>query len=132
MNKDKLMQAVMRLRDLDFKQSVELWGSKEISVEIAIINGIKLDDITSKHVLMWVTYTLLSDGFTRIIVIFIGISCRRRMLMHSFVGGGGAGALLLTLFRDNIEFNRGLFIVGSSNLTTSVAVKLYSEYVKSA
>ncbi|CAF3987803.1 unnamed protein product, partial [Rotaria sordida] len=46
MNKDKLMQAVMRLRDLDFKQSVILWGSKEISAEIAIINGIKIDDIT--------------------------------------------------------------------------------------
>ncbi|CAF3989538.1 unnamed protein product, partial [Rotaria sp. Silwood1] len=46
MNKDKLMQAVMRLRDLDYKQSVVLWGSKEISAEIAMINGIKLDEIS--------------------------------------------------------------------------------------
>ncbi|CAF1400387.1 unnamed protein product [Rotaria sordida] len=51
MSKDKLMQAVMRLRDLDFKQSIVFWSSKEISAEIAIINDIKLCDITSKHVL---------------------------------------------------------------------------------
>lgn len=59
MNKDKLMQAVMRLRDLDFKQSVVLWGSKEISAEIAIINGINLSSIISKHVLTWVTYNTI-------------------------------------------------------------------------
>ncbi|CAF1297009.1 unnamed protein product [Rotaria sp. Silwood1] len=51
MSKDKLMQAVMHLRDLDFKQSIVFWSSKEISAEIAIINDIKLNDITSKHVL---------------------------------------------------------------------------------
>ncbi|CAF4664694.1 unnamed protein product [Rotaria sp. Silwood2] len=59
MNKDKLMQAVMRLRDLDSKQLVVLWGSKEVSAEIAMINGIKLNDITSKHVLTWVTYNTI-------------------------------------------------------------------------
>ncbi|CAF1307775.1 unnamed protein product, partial [Rotaria sp. Silwood1] len=59
MNKDKLMQAVMRIRDLDFKQSIVIWGLKEMSAEIAIINGIKLDEITSKHVLTWVTYNTI-------------------------------------------------------------------------
>ncbi|CAF1555422.1 unnamed protein product, partial [Rotaria sordida] len=59
MSKDKLMQTVMRLRDLNFKQSMVFWGSKEISAEIAIINDIKLDDITSKHVLAWVTYNTI-------------------------------------------------------------------------
>lgn len=59
MTKDKLMQAVMRLRDLDFKQSIVFWGLKEISAEIAIINGTKLDDITSKHVLTWITYNTI-------------------------------------------------------------------------
>ncbi|CAF4497659.1 unnamed protein product [Rotaria sp. Silwood2] len=62
MNKDKLMQAVMRLRDLDFKQSIVLWGSKEISAEIAIINGINIDDITSKHVITWVTYNTIQKN----------------------------------------------------------------------
>ncbi|CAF4857346.1 unnamed protein product, partial [Rotaria sp. Silwood2] len=59
MNKDKLMQAVMRLRDLDYKQSVVLWGFKEISAEIAMINGIRLDEISSKHVITWVTYNTI-------------------------------------------------------------------------
>ncbi|CAF1395285.1 unnamed protein product [Adineta steineri] len=59
MNKDKLMQAVMRLRDLDFNQSVVLWGTGEISAEVAIINGIRLHNIASKHVLTWVTYNTI-------------------------------------------------------------------------
>ncbi|CAF2090386.1 unnamed protein product [Rotaria magnacalcarata] len=62
MNKDKLMQAVMRLRDLDFKQSIVLWGSKEISAEIAIINEINIDEIISKHVLTWVTYNTIQKN----------------------------------------------------------------------
>ncbi|CAF4655911.1 unnamed protein product [Rotaria sp. Silwood2] len=62
MKKDKLMQAVMRLRDLDFKQSIVLWGSKEISAELAMINGIQLNDITSKHVLTWVTYNTIKKN----------------------------------------------------------------------
>lgn len=59
MNKDKLMQAVMRLRDLDYKQSIILWGSIEISAEITIVNGIEIDQITNKHVLAWVTYNTI-------------------------------------------------------------------------
>ncbi len=41
----------MRLRDLDIKQSIVLWGSKDISAEIARINRVKVDDIISKHVM---------------------------------------------------------------------------------
>ena len=59
MNKDKLLQAVMRLRDLEFKQSIVLWGTNEISAEISTINGIERDQITSKHVLAWVTYNTI-------------------------------------------------------------------------
>ncbi|CAM4943621.1 unnamed protein product [Rotaria socialis] len=59
MSKDKLMQAVMRLRDLDFEQSIVLWGSKEISAAIAMVNDVHIDDITSKHVLIWVTYNTI-------------------------------------------------------------------------
>ncbi|OCB06993.1 DUF3638 family protein [Tetrahymena thermophila SB210] len=55
MNKDKLMQAAMRLRDLDFKQSVVVWGSEEISSRIAKLNNINLDKIKTKHVIIWVT-----------------------------------------------------------------------------
>ncbi|CAF1375327.1 unnamed protein product [Adineta ricciae] len=62
MSKDKLMQAVMRLRDLDYKQSIVLWGSKEISADIAMVNGIKPDDINSKHVLTWVTYNTIQTN----------------------------------------------------------------------
>ena len=59
MNKDKLMQAVMRLRDLDSNQAVELWGTIEISAEIAIMIGIEQENIKSKHVLIWVTYNTI-------------------------------------------------------------------------
>ncbi|CAF1198957.1 unnamed protein product [Rotaria sordida] len=62
MNKDKLMQGVMRLRDLDFKQSIVLWGSKETTADIATINDIKADSITSKHVLIWVTYNTIQKN----------------------------------------------------------------------
>ncbi|CAF2921607.1 unnamed protein product [Rotaria sp. Silwood2] len=62
MNKDKLMQAVMRLRELDFKQSIVLWGTKEISAEIANINGMTIDNITNKHVLIWVTYNTIQKN----------------------------------------------------------------------
>ncbi|CAF2238525.1 unnamed protein product [Rotaria magnacalcarata] len=61
-NKDKLMQAIMRLRDLDSKQSIVIWGSKEISADIAMINGIKQSDITSRHVLTWVTYNTIQKN----------------------------------------------------------------------
>ncbi|CAF3995284.1 unnamed protein product [Rotaria sordida] len=56
------MQGVMRLRDLDFKQSIVLWGSKETTADIATINDIKADAITSKHVLTWVTYNTIQKN----------------------------------------------------------------------
>ncbi|OCB06981.1 DUF3638 family protein [Tetrahymena thermophila SB210] len=59
MNKDKFMQAAMRLRDLDFKQSVVVWGSEEISSRIAKLNNINLDEIKTKHVIIWVTYNTI-------------------------------------------------------------------------
>ncbi|KAL4512507.1 hypothetical protein ABPG72_020344 [Tetrahymena utriculariae] len=55
MNKDKFMQAAMRLRDLDFKQSVVVWGSEEISSSIAKLNNINVEDVKTKHVIIWVT-----------------------------------------------------------------------------
>jgi hypothetical protein len=62
MNKDKLMQAVMRLRDLDFKQSIVLWGSEAISAEIAKVNSINSNNITSKHILSWVTFNTIQKN----------------------------------------------------------------------
>ncbi len=59
MNKDKIMQAAMRFRQLDNKQSICFWGSEEISHEIARITGSQITAITSKEVLLWITYNTI-------------------------------------------------------------------------
>ncbi|KAH3760540.1 DUF3638 family protein [Pelomyxa schiedti] len=56
MSKDKLMQTVMRLRQLDSKQSVTTWGTPEVANEIATLNCLGDESqINSEHVLRWVT-----------------------------------------------------------------------------
>lgn len=60
MNKDKYMQAVMRLRQLNDKQSIITWGHHSLSQKIAEMNG--LNDITLlnlTHVLNWVTHNTI-------------------------------------------------------------------------
>ena len=62
-SKDKFMQAVMRLRQLDFKQSVEIWGNRDISNEIANVNDLKnLNELNSSHVIVWVTYNTIEKN----------------------------------------------------------------------
>lgn len=55
MQKDKLMQAGMRLRQLDTGQSLSLWGSRELSQKLAVLCGKEIAEITSADVLNWVT-----------------------------------------------------------------------------
>ena len=62
----------MRLRQLDFKQSIEIWGNVDISNEIANVNGLKnLDDLNSNHVLVWVTYNTIEKNLKELYPVFI-------------------------------------------------------------
>lgn len=60
MNKDKLMQAIMRLRQLEYKQSVCFWGPAEVSAQIVSFTNVhELNNITSNEVLAWVAYNTI-------------------------------------------------------------------------
>lgn len=63
MNKDKFMQAAMRLRQLDYQQSVFIWGSQQTSYDILSVNGLAdVDQIRSRHVLIWLTYNTIQKN----------------------------------------------------------------------
>lgn len=53
MQKDKLMQAAMRLRQLAQRQSISLWGTQEVTLAIAENNKIDPKIIDSKEVIKW-------------------------------------------------------------------------------
>jgi hypothetical protein len=55
MNKDKYMQAVMRLRQLNDAQSIVTWGQEGITTEIGKKLNIAIDKINSRSVLTWIT-----------------------------------------------------------------------------
>lgn len=59
MNKDKLMQAMMRLRQLNDKQSVCFRGPKEVTMQIMQVTKESAENITSEHVLAWVIYNTI-------------------------------------------------------------------------
>lgn len=60
MNKDKFMQAVMRLRQLEVKQSISLWGpEEEVSGHIKRVTGVEISNIRSQDVLMWLVYNTI-------------------------------------------------------------------------
>ena len=53
----------MRLRDLEYQQSVSFWGNDEITLKIKEINQIKKNDkviLDSKHVLNWLVYNTIN------------------------------------------------------------------------
>ncbi|CAH0380841.1 unnamed protein product [Bemisia tabaci] len=55
MQKDKLMQAAMRLRHLAVKQSVSLWGTEATTLAIARNSSVEKAKINSYEVIKWVT-----------------------------------------------------------------------------
>ena len=60
MNKDKLMQACMRMRQLNSMQSVSIFGTREMSLTIAsLLNIDDISKITTFHVINWVTYNTI-------------------------------------------------------------------------
>ena len=60
MNKDKLMQATMRLRQLNSKQSICIFGTRETSLTIANLHKIdNIDKLLTSHVINWVTYNTI-------------------------------------------------------------------------
>ena len=71
LTKDKYMQAVMRLRQLDFKQSIVTWGLDNISSEIAEVNRVAVEDLSSKHVLIWITYNTIIKNEKDLYPVFI-------------------------------------------------------------
>jgi hypothetical protein len=68
MCKDKLMQAVGRMRQLDFGQSIVLVGYDEVTLKIAKAAQTSANEINSNHVLLWVmsnTVQSTIDGLVR-------------------------------------------------------------------
>ncbi|XP_018917386.2 uncharacterized protein [Bemisia tabaci] len=60
MQKDKLMQAAMRLRQLAKKQSVSLWGTEATTLAIARDNSVDKAKINGPEVVKWVTQNTIN------------------------------------------------------------------------
>lgn len=83
LNKDKLMQAMMRLRQLEQQQSVCFWGTPDTTVRIEEYT--KASTITSCEVLRWITRNsmcAISDQFYPIALHQIKMVIKQRKLHY--------------------------------------------------